>query len=42
MTLTAFGPLPPRGRREVALEGEALLAWLRPDMASCEVRWAPD
>ncbi len=42
MTLTAFGRLPARSRREVAREGEALLGWLRPDAASREVRWAPD
>jgi hypothetical protein len=41
MTLTAFGRLPVRNRREVTREGEALLAWLRPDAASPEVRWAP-
>jgi hypothetical protein len=42
MTLTAFGPLPARVRREVAREGEALLAWLRPDAATRSVLWAPD
>ena len=42
MTLTDFGRLPARSRREVAREGEALLAWLRPDAERREVRWAPD
>jgi len=42
MTLTGFGPLPARLRREVAREGEALLEWLRPDAEQREVRWAPD
>ena len=42
MTLTAFGRLPARSRREVGREGEALLAWLRPDTEQRGVRWAPD
>jgi hypothetical protein len=42
LTLTAFERLPTRGRREVVREGEALLAWLRPDAAARTVRWTPD
>jgi len=42
MTLTALGPLAARRRREVEGEGEALLAWLRPDAPTRSVRWTPD
>jgi hypothetical protein len=42
MTLTAFGPLPARVRRGVVREGEALLAWLRPDASTRSVLWAPE
>lgn len=39
MTLTPFAPLPPRQKRAVEQEAEALLAWLRPDAGKLEMAW---
>jgi hypothetical protein len=39
MTLTPFSALPARVRRAVEREGEALLAWLRPDTGKREMAW---
>ncbi len=41
LTLTALTGLDKRHRAAVEQEGEALLAWLRPDAGKREVRWAP-
>lgn len=41
LTLTALTRLSARRRAAVEAEGEALLAWLRPDAGSRSVRWAP-
>jgi hypothetical protein len=40
LTLTALGRIAARSRREVEAEGHRLLAWLRPEAESPEVRWA--
>ena len=40
MTLTALQPIGRRDRAAVEAEGEALLAWLRPDTDRREVRWS--
>jgi len=41
LTLTALTRLDRRQRSAVEAEGEALLAWLRPEMGTRELRWAP-
>lgn len=41
LTLTALARLDRRARAAVDAEGEALLAWLRPDEGKRELRWAP-
>jgi Winged helix DNA-binding domain len=41
MTLTPLAPIAIRTRSAVEREGEDLLAWLRPEAATREVRWAP-
>jgi len=40
MMLTALTRIPARARREVEHEAAALVAWLRPDAGSHDVRWA--
>jgi hypothetical protein len=40
LTLTALGRISVRSRRDVEAEGHRLLAWLRPEADSREVRWA--
>lgn len=39
MTLTPFTRLPARQKRAVEREGEALLAWLRPDTTKLQMAW---
>jgi winged helix DNA-binding protein len=41
LTLAALARLRSAQRRDVEAEAESLLAWLRPDAAKREVRWAP-
>jgi winged helix DNA-binding protein len=41
LTLQPLEKIPARQRRAVEAEGAALLAWLRPDDPSPEVRWLP-
>lgn len=41
MSLAPFAPISARNRKAVEREGEALLAWLRPDAATREVVWKP-
>jgi hypothetical protein len=40
MTLSPLGPIPAPWRKQVEVEGERLLTWLRPDTERREVRWA--
>jgi len=41
MTLQPLARIPAGARRAVEREGEALLAWLRPDAGARDVRWLP-
>lgn len=41
MRLAPFAPISAKNRRAVEREGEALLAWLRPEAATREVVWKP-